>query len=109
MAKKQNITQKQYCNKFDKDFKNMVHIKKSLEKKNVMAQNLRGVSRPEDLVFRATILSTVNWQLPFTSARIKSCAAADLQHPQKDFRVNSRNEASGLGEKIGRTGLQIVS
>ena len=49
----------------------MVHIKKSLEKKNVMAQNLRGVSRPEDLVFRATILSTVNWQLPFTSARIK--------------------------------------
>ena len=75
-----------------------------------MAQNLRGVSRPEDSVNRATILSTANWQLPFTSARIKSCAAAagDLQHPLKDFRVNSRNEASVLGGKIGRTGLQIV-
>ena len=75
-----------------------------------MAQNLRGVLRPGDLVSRTTILSTANWHLPFTSARIKSCAAAadDLQHPLKDFRVESRNEASVLGGKIGRTGLQIV-
>ena len=75
-----------------------------------MAQNLRGVSRPEDLVSRATILSTANWHLPFTSARIKSSAAAagDLQHSLKDSRVNSRNEASVLGGEIGRTGLQIV-
>ena len=28
--KKQNITQKQYCNKFNKDFK-MIHIKKNLK------------------------------------------------------------------------------
>ena len=34
-----------------------------------MAQNLRGVSRPEDVVSRTTILSTANWHLPFTSAR----------------------------------------
>ena len=32
--KNQNITQKQYCNKFNKDFKKMVHIKKILKKKN---------------------------------------------------------------------------
>ena len=31
--KKQNIKQKQYCNKFNKDFKKMVHIKKNLKKK----------------------------------------------------------------------------
>ena len=34
-------------------------------------------------------------------------AAADLQHPLKEFTVESRNEASVLRE-IGRTGLQIV-
>ena len=27
--KKQNIKQKQYCNKFNKDFKKMVHFKKN--------------------------------------------------------------------------------
>jgi len=33
--------------------------------------------------------------LPSTSTRIKSCvaAAANLQHPLKEFRVESRNEA----------------
>ena len=31
--KKQNIKQKQYCNKFNKDFKNGPHKKKSLKKK----------------------------------------------------------------------------
>ena len=28
--KKQNIKQEQYCNKFNEDFKKMVHIKKNL-------------------------------------------------------------------------------
>ena len=31
--KNQNIKQKQYCNKFNKDFLKMVHIKKILKKK----------------------------------------------------------------------------
>ena len=31
--KKQNKKQKQYCNKFNKDFKNSLHQKKPLEKK----------------------------------------------------------------------------
>ena len=37
--KKQNIKQKQYCNKFDKDFQKMVHIKKkkSLKRKQKFA------------------------------------------------------------------------
>ena len=33
--KKQNIKQKQYCNKFNKDFKNGPHQKKSLKKKDL--------------------------------------------------------------------------
>ena len=31
--KNQNIKQKQYCNKFNKDFKKLVHIKKKILKK----------------------------------------------------------------------------
>ena len=31
--KHQNIKQKHYCNKFNKDFTQMVHIRKSLQKK----------------------------------------------------------------------------
>ena len=36
--KKQNIKQKQYCNKFNNDFKNGSHQKKILKKKNLLAQ-----------------------------------------------------------------------
>ena len=32
--KNQNVKQKQYCNKFNKDFKNGPHQKKSVKKKN---------------------------------------------------------------------------
>ena len=31
--KNQNLKQKQYCNKFNKDFKNGLHLKKKLKKK----------------------------------------------------------------------------
>ena len=34
--KNQNIKQKQYCNKFNKDFKNGLHQKKSLKKKKAV-------------------------------------------------------------------------
>ena len=33
--KNQNIKQKQYCNKFNKDFKNGPHQKKSFKKPNI--------------------------------------------------------------------------
>ena len=33
--KNQNIKQEQYCNKFNKDFKKMIHIKKSEKKPNL--------------------------------------------------------------------------
>ena len=36
--KKENIKQKQYCNKFNKDFKNMVHIKNLMYKKKSYVQ-----------------------------------------------------------------------
>ena len=36
--KKQNIKQKQYCNKFNKDFKKMVHIKKNLKKNSLLLE-----------------------------------------------------------------------
>ena len=44
-----------------------------------------------------------------TFTRIKSClvAAADFQHPLKEFRVKSKNEALCAQGKAGRTGLQI--
>ena len=44
--------------------------------------------------------------LPSTSTKIKPCAAAaaDLQHPLKEFRVESRNVALCSG-KTGRAGL----
>ena len=50
------------------------------------------------------------WALPSTSRRIKSCAAAaaDLQQPNKEFRVESRNKALCAQGKTGRTGLQTV-
>ena len=34
--KNQNIKQEQYCNKFNKDFKNGLHPKKNLKKKNLI-------------------------------------------------------------------------
>ena len=37
--KNQNMKQKQYCNKFNKDFKKMVHIKKNFLKKYQLALN----------------------------------------------------------------------
>ena len=41
--KNQNIKQKQYCNKFNKDFKKMVHIKKKLfKKKTAQFKNRKG-------------------------------------------------------------------
>ena len=49
--------------------------------------------------------------LPSTSAKMKSCAAAaaaDLQHPCKEFSVESRNEALRALEKAGRTGRERV-
>ena len=39
--KNQNIKQKQYCNKFHKDFK-MIHIKKKKKKKPVKPPSLQG-------------------------------------------------------------------
>ena len=40
-------------------------------------------------------IGTCHQLLPSTSSRIKSCAAtaAEFQHPLKEFRVESRNEA----------------
>ena len=42
--KNQNVNQKQYCNKFNKDFKKLVHIKKkkTLKKKSVLRCLPRG-------------------------------------------------------------------
>ena len=47
--------------------------------------------------------------LPSTSARIKprATAAADLQHPLKEFRVESRNEALCAPGKTGKAGPLI--
>ena len=43
--KNQHIKQKQYCNKFNKDFKKMVHIKKkNLKKKSQGDLEITGVS-----------------------------------------------------------------
>ena len=38
--KKQNIRQKQYCNKFNKDFK-MIHIEKNLKKKEQKMRKIK--------------------------------------------------------------------
>ena len=37
--KNQNIKQKQYCDKFNKDFKNGLHQKKKILKKNLLLSN----------------------------------------------------------------------
>ena len=37
-SKNQNIKQKQYCNKFNKDFKNCTHQKKIFKKKRVLGK-----------------------------------------------------------------------
>ena len=44
----------------------------------------------------------MNWHLPSTSPRTESCGAAagTFNTPLKEFRVESRNEASVLGEKL---------
>ena len=39
--KEQNIKQKQYCSKFNKDFKKIVHIKKSLKKSICIRANVK--------------------------------------------------------------------
>ena len=44
--KNQNIKQKQYCNKFNKDFKNGPHQKKSLKKQKRIS-GVHGHSSPE--------------------------------------------------------------
>ena len=43
--KNQNIKQKQYCNKFNKNFKKLVHIKKILKKRKKKKYSLHPVSR----------------------------------------------------------------
>ena len=55
-------------------------------------------------------LSTTNWHLPATSARIKSCAAAaaDFQHPLKGFQGGEQKWGTLCPGKTSRTGLQIV-
>ena len=55
-------------------------------------------------------MSATYWPSPSTSTRIKShaAAAADLQHPCKEFSVESRNEALCALEKAGRTGRERV-
>ena len=70
---------------------------------------------PHHPLFNSKIhVPTTNWHspgcLPSASIRIKSCdaSAADLQHPKKEFRVESRNEAVCAQGKAGRAGLQIV-
>ena len=40
--KNQNIKQKQYCNKFNKDFKNGPHFKKSLKKTQKLLRRKKG-------------------------------------------------------------------
>ena len=59
---------------------------------------------------RMSQVLTAKGHLPSTSVRIKSRApaAADLQHPLKELRVQSRNEAPCAQGKTGRTGLPIV-
>ena len=39
--KNQNIKQKQYCNKFNKDFKNGLHQKKKIFKKTIFEAKMR--------------------------------------------------------------------
>ena len=41
--KSQNIKQKQYCNKFDKDFEKLVYIRKILKKNKVKVKSLSHV------------------------------------------------------------------
>ena len=41
-TKNQNIKQKQYCNKFNKDFKDGPHQKKSLKKSLLSADSVKG-------------------------------------------------------------------
>lgn len=59
---------------------------------------------------RVSQVLTAKWHSPSTSVRIKSHvpAAADLQHPLKELRVQSRNEAPCAQGKTGSTGLPIV-
>ena len=56
------------------------------------------------------LVSTTSWHLLSTSTRINSyaTAAADLQHPMKEFRVEIRNRALCTQGKTGRIGSQIV-
>ena len=56
-------------------------------------------------------LSTTSWHLPWalsTSARIKprAAAAAGLQHPREELRVEKRNEALCA---LGKTGTNNLS
>ena len=61
-------------------------------------------------VLAARIWSSLPFPPPSTSIRINSCAAAaaDLQHPLKEFSVESRNKVLCAQGKIGRTGLYII-
>ena len=59
-------------------------------------------------------MSTTDWPAPwglaitFTGIKSSDAAAADLQWPLKEFRVESRSEALCVQGKTGRTGLQTV-
>ena len=66
--------------------------------------------KPHTLQYCQLQVGTCRGHLPSTSTRIKSCtaAAADRQHPLKECRVESRNEALCALGKTGLTGLQIV-
>ena len=53
----------------------------------------------------------LEWHLPSTSIRMKSCApaAANLQHPLQELRAESRKGRPVLRGKPGRTGLPMIA
>ena len=67
---------------------------------SVLLESAPGDYRGNKLALSKKHLSTINWHLPSTSTRIKSCAAADadFQHLWKEFRVESRNETLYSGK-----------
>ena len=70
----------------------------------------RNQSDSEYILKAESTVSTTNWHLSSTSIRINSgaTAAADLNTPWKEFRMESGNETLCASGKTGRMGLQIV-
>ena len=61
LGKKQNIEQKQYCNKFNKAFKNVPHLIKKKNFKKYFKKNSVEASDGKVLVVRYWAIPTVNY------------------------------------------------